>query len=102
MNEAQVQGIVASAVANAMADAAAAAAAAAAFPAGGGPGGPPLVVAFARTPAQAATGLLNYKSSECMKIYTAAVAALPTKYSGNNTEEMNIFLKGVSKRARLF
>ena len=36
-----------------------------------------------------------------MKIYTAAVAALSTKYSGN-AGEMHIFLKGVSKRAQLF
>ena len=56
---------------------------------------------FARTPAQANTGLLNYNSSEGMKIYTAAVAALSTKYSGN-AGEMHIFLKGVSKRAQLF
>jgi hypothetical protein len=41
------------------------------------------------------------KSSEGMKIYTAAVAALPTKYSGN-TGEIHIFLKSVSKRAQLF
>lgn len=95
MNEAQVQAIVDAAVAAAMA-------AAMAPPAGGGPGGPPApIVTFARTPAQADTGLINYKSSEGMKIYTAAVAALPTKYSGN-TGEMHIFLKSVSKRAQLF
>jgi hypothetical protein len=76
MNEAQVQAIV---------DAAVAATMAAAIPVGpegpAGPAGPPIT--FARTPAQADTGILNYKSSEGMKIYNAAVAALPTKYSGN-------------------
>jgi hypothetical protein len=88
MDEAQVQAIV---------DAAVAAAMAAAIP---GPAGPAPLVTFARTPAQADPGILNYKSSEGMKIYTAAVAALPTKYSGNSSD-MHIFLKSVSKRAQM-
>jgi hypothetical protein len=36
-----------------------------------------------------------------MKIYNAAIAALPTKYSGN-AGDMHIFLKSVSKRTQLF
>jgi hypothetical protein len=47
-------------------------------------------VNFVRTPAQADPGILNYKSSEGMIIYTAAVAALPTKYFGNSSD-MHIF-----------
>ena len=72
MNEAQVQAIVDTAVAVAMA-------AAIASPVGGGPRGPPTpIMTFARTPAQADTGPLNYKTNEGIKIYTTAVAALPT------------------------
>ena len=93
MNEAQVQAIV---------DAAVAAAMAAAIPFGPeGPAGPAGPTIFARTPAQADMGIINYKSSEGMKIYSAAVAALSTKYSGN-TGDMHIFLKNVSKRAQVF
>ncbi len=66
------------------------------------PGVPvPLITSFARTPAQAKTGLLNYESSEGMKIYNAAVAALSTKYSGN-TADMHIFLKNVKERGQTF
>ena len=61
----------------------------------------PRVATFARTPAQANTGLLNYESSEGMKIYNAAIAALPTKYSGN-TADMHIFLKNVKERGQSF
>ena len=64
-------------------------------PAGGLPAGgvvAPEALAYACNPAQAITGLLNYKSAEGMKIYNAAIAALPTKYSGN-TIDMHIFLK---------
>ena len=89
MDAAQVQVLVDAAVAAALM--------AAAIPA---PGvhAPPI---FARTPAQANVGILNYGSSEGMKIYNAAVAALSTKYSGN-TSEMHIFLKNVNERGQSF
>jgi hypothetical protein len=64
-------------------------------------GGAPAVLAYARNPAQASTGLLNYKSSKGMKIYNSATAALPTKYSGNAID-MHIFLKGVKARGETF
>jgi predicted RNA-binding protein YlxR (DUF448 family) len=88
MNEAQVQAIV---------DAALAAAAAAA-PAIGVPA-PPLP--YARTPAQAKVGVLNYGSNEGMKIYNAAVAALTPKYDGNALG-LHIFLKKVKERGHDF
>ena len=78
MDEARVHAIV---------DAASAAAMAAAI---SGPARPAPLVNFVRTPAQADPGILNYKSSEGMIIYTAAVAALPTKYFGNSSD-MHIF-----------
>ena len=61
----------------------------------------PRITTFARTPAQANAGILNYESSEGMKIYNAAVAALSTKYSGN-TNDMHIFLKNVKERGQTF
>ena len=60
---------------------------------------PPTI--FARTPAQANVGIVNYGSSEGMKIYNAVVAALSTKYSGNSSE-MHIFLNNVNERGRSF
>jgi hypothetical protein len=107
MNEAQVQAIVDAAVAAAIAAAIppAVAAAAAAIPppavgGGGGPAGPPPIVTFARTPAQHNVGLLNYGTSEGMKVYNAAIAALTTKYSGK--VDMHIFLTKVKERGQLF
>jgi hypothetical protein len=38
-----------------------------------------------------------YESSEGIKIYNAAVAALSTKYT-ENTVDINIFLKNVKER----
>lgn len=54
-------------------------------------------VVYARNPAHASTGLLNYKSSEGMKIYHAATAAMSIKYSGKAID-MHIFLKSVKAR----
>ena len=54
-------------------------------------------VVYARNPAHASTGLLNYKSSEGMKIYHAATAAMSIKYSGKAVD-MHIFLKSVKAR----
>ena len=82
MNEADVQAIIDGAVA-----AAVAAAIAAAIPAGpapaepAGPVEPPIF--FARMPAMAKVGLLDYGTSEDMKIYNAAIAGITMKYSGN-------------------
>lgn len=89
MDAAQVQALVDAAVA--------AAVMAAAIPAPGVPA--PYI--FARTPAQVNVDILNYGSSEGMKIYNAAVAALPTQYSGN-TSEMHVFLKNVNERGLFF
>ena len=96
MDAEEVQALVNAAVAAALAEAVAGLAMAP-------PAGPegPLEIHFARTPAQAKTGMLNYATSEGMKIYNAAVAPLSTRYSGN-TSDMHIFLKSVGKRGKLF
>ena len=91
MDEAQVQAIVDAALA-----AAAGAAAAAPVPV---VQAPPLP--FARTPAQAKVGILNYGTNEGMKIYNAAVAALTPKYDGNALG-LHIFLKKVKERGHDF
>ena len=96
MDAAEVQALVNAAVAAALAEAVAGLAMAP--PAG--PAGP-IEIDFARTPAQANTGTLNYATSEGMTIYNAAVAPLSTRYSGN-TSDMHIFLKSIGKRGKLF
>ena len=98
MNAADVQAIVDAAIAAERA----AAAAIAAVPVPGAVPAPPLIIpTFARTPAQAKVGILDYGSSEGMKIYNAAIAALPSKYTGNAID-MHVFLKNVKKRAQSF
>ena len=98
MNAAEVQAIVDAAIAAERA----AAAVIAAVPVPGAVPAPPIIPPFARTPAQAKVGILDdYGSSEGMKIYNAAVAALPSKYTGN-TIDMHVFLKNVKKRAQSF
>jgi hypothetical protein len=82
---ADIQAIVDAAIAAALAGMAAPAAAA------------PGPVVYARNPAHASTGLLNYKSSEGMKIYHSATAAMSIKYSGKAID-MHIFLKTVKAR----
>jgi hypothetical protein len=96
MNAEEVQAIVDAAIAAERA----AAAAAVAVP-GGGPAPPIGIPLFARTPAQAKVGILDYGSSEGMKIYNAAVVALSSKYTGNAID-MHVFLKNVKKRAQSF
>ena len=81
-------------------DAAVAAALEAAGAAPGAPPNPPAVATFARTPAQFNAGILNYGSSEGMKVYQAAIAALTTRYNGKSND-MHIFLKHVKERAQL-
>jgi hypothetical protein len=93
MDAAQVQALVDAAVAAALM--------AAAITAPGVQAPQIIIPTFARTPAQANVGILNYGSSEGMKIYNAAVAALSTKYSGN-TSDMHIFLKNVNERGQSF
>ncbi len=70
-----------------------AAVAAALMAMGRAPGGA-LATPFARTPAQASTGVINYNKSEGMKIFTDATAPTSPKYTGN-TIDMHIFLKNV-------
>ena len=102
---ADIQEIVQAAVAAALleqaglAAEAAAAAGVAAPPEGGA--GPAAVVLYARNPAQVSTGLLNYGSSEGMKIYNAAVAGLSIKYTGKALN-MHLFLKNVKARGDTF
>jgi hypothetical protein len=62
---------------------------------------PPIANNFARTPALANVGVLNYSTNEGMKIYNAAVAGLSTKYNGN-TSDMHIFLKNIKERGQSF
>ena len=59
------------------------------------------IAAFARTPALANMGLLNYGTSEGMKIFNSATEGLSTKYNGN-TNDMHVFLKNVRERAHSF
>ena len=61
---------------------------------------PPVVVAFARTPALANSGVLDYSSSEGMKIFAAAIAALPTKFTGE-AKDLHLFLKDFKERASM-
>jgi hypothetical protein len=61
----------------------------------------PVLNHFARTPALANAGILNYATSEGMKIYIAAIAGLTSKYNGN-ANEMHIFLKNVKERSQSF
>ena len=72
---------------------------------GAGPAaaGPPAAAGdhFARTPAQAKDGIINYGTSDGMKLYNAAVQALATKYSGK-AGDMHLFLKAVGKRVQKF
>ena len=91
MDATEVQALINAAVAAALADAIAGLAVVP--PAG--PAGP-IEIDFARTPAQANTGMLNYA-----KIYDTAVAPLLTRYSGN-TSNMHNFLKSIGKRGKLF
>lgn len=61
----------------------------------------PHIVPFARTPAQATKGILNYKTMEGMNIDFAAITALPTKYSGNSAD-MHMFLANLKERGRSY
>ena len=100
MNEAEVQALVDGAVAAAVAAAMAAAIPADPAPPGpAGPAGPPIF--FARTPALAKVGLLDYGTSEGMKIYNAAIAGITMKYSGNAID-LHLFLKNVKERAQAY
>jgi hypothetical protein len=100
MNEAAVQALVDGAVAAAVAAAMAATIPAEPAPPGpAGPVGPPIF--FARTPALAKVGLLDYGTSEGMKIYNAAIAAITMKYSGNAID-LHLFLKNVKERAQAY
>ena len=100
MNEAEVQALVDGAVAAAVAAAMTAAIPAGRAPAGpADPVGPPIYVA--RTPALAKVGLLNYGSSEGMKIYNTAIAGITMKYSGNAID-LYLFFKNVKERAQAF
>ena len=62
---------------------------------------PPTVMAFARTPAQVNTGLINLESSEGMEIHNAATIALTTKFDGT-TENIHMFLKNIKERGQSF
>lgn len=62
---------------------------------------PPFANNFARTPALANVGVINYATSEGMKIYNAAVTGLFNKYNGK-ANEMHIFLKNVKERSQTF
>ena len=100
MNEAEVQAIVDGAVAAAVAAAMAAAIPADPAPVGPAvPVGPPII--FARTPALAKVGLLNYGTSGGMKIYNSAIAGITMKYSWNAID-LHLFLKNVKERAQAF
>jgi hypothetical protein len=57
--------------------------------------------AFARTPALAHAGVLNLSSSEGMKIYNAATAALSSKFSGGPAE-IYLLLKDLKQRSNAF
>ena len=96
MNAAEVHALVNAAVAAALAEAVAGLA----MTPPTGPEGP-IEINIARTPAQANTGMLNYTTSEGMKIHNAAVAPLSTRYFGNMSD-MQIFLKSIGKRGKLF
>ena len=89
----EIQDLIAAAVAAALL--------AAAPPAGGAPpvGGP---LAYTRNPVHVSVGLLNYGSSEGMKICTAAIASLSIKYTGKSLNMMHLFLKGVKGRGESF
>ncbi|KAI2492510.1 hypothetical protein MHU86_22050 [Fragilaria crotonensis] len=52
-------------------------------------------------PGSAKDGIINYGTSDGMKLYNAAVQALATKYSGK-AGDMHLFLKAVGKRAQKF
>jgi hypothetical protein len=56
---------------------------------------------FARNPAQVRNGIINYGTSEGIKLFSAAIAPLTTKYTGEMTG-LHIFLKDVRKQAQLF
>ena len=92
MDAEQVQAIVDAAIA---AFAAGAAAAAGPPPAAAGP------VTFSINPANAKVGIINYDTTDGIKIYQSATAALATKYTGN-TIDMYDFLKNVKDRADSF
>ena len=81
----------------ALVDAAVAAALAGMAPAGVAAPAAVVPIVYARNPAHASTGLLNYRSSESMKIYHAATTAMSIKYSGKAID-MHIFLKSVKAR----
>ena len=100
MDPEEVQELIDAAVIVAVDAAVAAALLAAAPPEGGAPpvGGP---LAYARNPAHVSVGLLNYGSSEGMKIYNAAVAGMSIKYTGKAIN-MHLFLKGVKARGDTF
>ena len=61
----------------------------------------PTVTAFARTPAQANTGLISLTSSEGMKIHNAAIVPLTNKFDGT-AENMHMFLKNIKDRGQSF
>jgi hypothetical protein len=91
---AEIQELVDAAVAAALLAAGGAPPAGDAAPAGG-------ILQYARNPAQVSTGLLNYGSSEGMKIYNSAVTGLAIKYTGKALN-MHLFLKGVKARGDTF
>ena len=95
MDAAQVQNLIDAAIGQERINVAAVAAAAAAAA--------PAVVpaAFARTPALAHTGVLDLASSEGMKIYNAATAALSSKFSGG-PHEIYLLLKDLKQRNTAF
>lgn len=98
MDAAQVQQLIQDAI---VAERAAVAAAAAANAAAAGPAGGAPQAAFARTPALAHAGVLDLSSSEGMKIYNAATATLPSKFSGG-PNEIYLLLKDLMQRSQAF
>jgi hypothetical protein len=62
---------------------------------------PPMAMAFARTPAQANTGLICLKSSEGTKIHNAAIVPCTTKFD-RTAENIHMFLKNVKECGQSF
>ena len=56
-------------------------------------------VAFALTPAQAVTGLIDYATSEGQKLYKSATAALTEEGFGLDAADLKVFLETLSDRA---
>jgi len=60
---------------------------------------PPGPAAYARNPAQATAGVIDYRTSTGMKLYQAATAPLTTKFN-MDTAGLHMFLKAAKERSQ--